>query len=315
VQPRAGSRVCGAGALAAAPGADPDWHHGALQPAVVPPRNSTSHWLPPSLRQFLRTISLTPPMSPLVVLCVVLGLAGLIFLIVKAVQGHRERERQRKAALAQWASATGFSFSERDTWNLDGRYNGVGEIGRGHERYAFEVLSRAEPVPATLFRYHYKTWETRTVRTSGGGTRTERYEQRHWKRYLIVEVGGAFPHFAIRMEGIFDRLAGFVGFDDIDFESEAFSRRFHVKSEDKQFAYALIHPQMMEWLQPQAFKCELIRGLLIADVSGEKHDAENCQQVWAQATGFVNRIPPFVWQDYGKRPEVKLPEPKPYATV
>jgi hypothetical protein len=254
-------------------------------------------------------------MNPLIIIAIVLGVAGLIYLIVKGVQAHRERERQRKAALAHWASMNGFQYSDGDPWNLDGRYNGVGEIGRGHDRYAFETLTRAEPVPASLFQHHYKTWETRSVRDSNGNTRTERYEQDHWNRYLVVELGGSFPQFAIRMEGVMDRIAGFVGFDDIDFESEEFSKRFHVKSENKQFAYALIHPQMMEWLQPQQFRGELIRGLLVMDLSGEKHTADACQAAWARAVGFVNRVPPFVWQDYGKRPDVKLPEPAAYVPV
>ena len=252
-------------------------------------------------------------MNPLVVILVIAVIVGLIGLIVKAVQAHRERERQRKAALNSWASRSGFSYSEGDPWNLDNRYNGVGEIGRGHDRYAFETLIRLYPVPATVFQYHYKTWETRTVRDSNGNTRTERYEQDHWKRYLVVEIGGAFPTFAIRMEGLFDRLAGFIGFDDIDFESEEFSKRFHVKSEDKQFAYALIHPQMMEWLQPQEFRVQLVRGLLVMDLTGGRHTAEDCQAAWAKAVGFVNRIPQFVWEDYAKREPIKLPEITPYA--
>jgi hypothetical protein len=47
---------------------------------------------------------------------------------------------------------------------------------------------------------------------------------------------------------LFDKIAGAFGFDDIDFESEAFSRRFHVKSSDRRFAYDVIHPRMMEFL-------------------------------------------------------------------
>ena len=114
------------------------------------------------------------------------------------------------------------------------------------------------------------------------------------------------------MEGLFDKLAGFVGFADINFESEEFSKRFHVKSDDKQFAYALIHPQMMEWLQPQQFHGQLERGLWVMQLGG-RHTAEDCQAARAQAVGFIDRIPDFVWQDYGKREPVKLPEPAPFV--
>jgi hypothetical protein len=252
-------------------------------------------------------------MDPWVVILLVVAAIGLfIFIGIKAAKAHAERERRRLAGLAGWAAANGFTFYPRDPWNLDGRYHGIADIGRGHDRYAMEVLARTEPVPAVIFQYHFKTWETRTV-TRNGRTRTEQYEETHWRRYLIVELGAHFPRFFIRPEGVFDRIAGFVGFDDIDFESEEFSKRYFVKSDDRQFAYAVIHPQMMDWLLTRRFEGELRQGLLVMDVAATSHTAEGCQESWGNAVGVVNRIPPFVWQDYGKRPPVKLPEPVPFV--
>ena len=56
------------------------------------------------------------------------------------------------------------------------------------------------------------------------------------------------PDLFIRREGIFDSVKRAFGFDDIDFESAEFSKRFFVKSSDKRFAYDVIHPKMMEFL-------------------------------------------------------------------
>jgi hypothetical protein len=251
-------------------------------------------------------------MEPWHVILILAGVGLLIFIGIKAAQAHAERERQRLAGLHGWAAANGFLLYRDDPWNLDSRYNGVADIGRGHDRYAFEVLGRYEPVTATIFRYHFKTWETRTV-THNGRTRTERYEQRHWRRYLIAELGGHFPHFFLRAEGLFDRIAGFIGFDDIDFESEEFSKRYFCKSDDRQFAYAVVHPQMMEWMLSRRFEGELRQGLLVMDVSASAHSAQGCHEAWSNAAGFVNRIPPFVWQDYGRRPPIQLPDPVPYT--
>ena len=251
-------------------------------------------------------------MNPVVVILLILAGVGLVYLIVKAGQAYAERERQRIAGLGRWAAANGFTFSPRDPWNLDARYTGIADIGKGHGRYAFEVLSRNEPVPGSIFRYSYKTWETRTV-TRNGRTYTETYEETHWRRYLIVELGVLFPQLFLRAEGLFDKIAGFVGFDDIDFESEEFSKRYFCKSENKQFAYAVIHPQMMEWMLAHPFEGELRQGLLVMDIGRVNHTPEGCQQAWASAAGFVNRIPPFVWQDYAKREPIKLPEPAPYV--
>lgn len=247
-------------------------------------------------------------MNPYVIIVAALVAGVVIWLGVRAAKAHAARERHRLADLGQWGPVNGFSFSVQDPWNLDGRYHGLADVGRGHARYAFETLTRDTPVPAALFRYHFKTWETRTV-TRNGRTHVQRYEATHWRRYLVVELGVPFPHLFLRAEGLFDRIAGFVGFDDIDFESEEFSKRYFCKSDDRQFAYAIVHPQMMEWLLARRYEGELKNGLLVMDVSAGPHTPAGCQEVWENAVGFVNRIPVFVWKDYGQREPIKLPEP------
>jgi hypothetical protein len=247
-------------------------------------------------------------MSPIQVFLVALAVIAVIALIAWQAKVQAERERRRRAALAAFAQQNGMRFSEGDPWNLDGRYRGVGDIGNGHDRYAFDVLRLDQP-PLTAFQYHYKTWETRTVRR-GDRTVTERYEKDHWRKYLILETGAQFPSFVMRPEGLFDKLAGFVGFDDIDFESEEFSKRYFVKSANKEFAYALIHPQMMEFLMNLGFAMQLETGLLILDLTPYDFDAPGVREAIARVAGFVNRIPDFVWQDYAGRVPLKLQEPQ-----
>lgn len=252
------------------------------------------------------------PIDPLflVIAIVVFGVA--IWAIAKLAKAHAERERQRVAGLSRWASANGFRFHPRDPWNLDARYHGVSDIGRGHARWAFETLTRATPVPAAIFQYHFRTWETRVV-TRNGRTRTVRYEETHWRRYLVLEIGVQFPRLFLRAEGMLDKLAGFVGFDDIDFESEEFSKRYFCKSDNRQFAYAVIHPQMMEWLMTRRYEGELYQGLLVMDLSGQPHTPQGCHEAWENAVGFINRIPAFVWQDYAHRQPIRLADPTPYV--
>ena len=234
--------------------------------------------------------------------------------ITKAVyiaKAAAERERKRLAGLAEWANCNGFTFSPRDPFDLDERFNGINSIGHGHNRYAFEVLYRAEPLASYVFRYHYRTTETRTVTSTDSKgnttTRTETHEEDHWHNYLIIELGAAFPSLLLRREHWGDKIAGLLGFDDINFESEAFSRRYFCKGSDRQFAYAVIHPQMMEWLMAQPFECRLEGGRFAMDLSNRKFDAGAVHDTWSAAAGFINRIPDFVWQDYGKRPRVELP--------
>jgi hypothetical protein len=249
-------------------------------------------------------------MNPVIIaVLVMLVVAAIVF----AAIGAAARNSERLAALASWAAANGFQFSEGDPYNLDGRFNNIADIGRGHARYAYEVLSRSDPVPIWMFRYQYRTWETRTVTDSNGNSHTETYEETHYRSYLIIELQAAFPKLFIRPENFFDKMAGFVGFDDINFESEEFSRRFYCKSDNREFAYAVIHPQMMEWMLSLGaahlrFEGQLGDGLFISDTTKLPERPEAKQAALAMAAGFVNRIPPFVWQDYGKRDAVKFPE-------
>jgi hypothetical protein len=247
-------------------------------------------------------------MHPVAIVAIVVAAVGVVALIVYAARKAAERERARLDGLAQWAHQNGFTFDATDRFDLDSRFRGVGDIGRGHARYAFEVLWRGEPVALWVFRYHFRTWETRTV-TRNNRTYTETYEETHWRAYLIVELEAAFPALSLRPENWFDKVAGFVGFDDIDFESEQFSSRYHVKSADKQFAYAVIHPQMMEWLLPRKLAMQLDAGRFIMNVSSMRFDVGGVHSAIEQASGFINRIPTFVWQDYGKRGSIVLPEP------
>ena len=98
------------------------------------------------------------------------------------------------------------------------------------------------------------TYKVTTHSGKSSSTRTYRFS------YLIVHLPfGRVPDLLIRREGLFDKLAGAFGFDDIDFESAEFSRRFFVKSTDKRFAYDVIHPRMMEFLlagEPPAIDIE-----------------------------------------------------------
>jgi hypothetical protein len=247
----------------------------------------------------------------MIFLIILVGIV-VVTLIVLAARAQAERERQRKLALAQWASANGFDFSEQDPFDLDSRFQGIGAIGSGHSRYAYEVLSRNAPLPTFIFQYHYATTETRTVTSTNSdgstSTRTETYEQDHYCHYLIIEMAAHFPPLDIRLEGLFDKIKGLLGFDDINFESEAFSRKYHVQADQREFAYAIIHPQMMEWMLQQDVQFTMQGGRLLMDIGKLPHTGEGCATALAIVAGFVNRIPAFVWKDYGQREPVTLPD-------
>jgi hypothetical protein len=56
------------------------------------------------------------------------------------------------------------------------------------------------------------------------------------------------PELVIGKEGLFSKVAQAFGYDDIDFESHEFSRKFCVRSGDKKFAYDVCNARMIEYL-------------------------------------------------------------------
>ncbi|MHC4201700.1 MAG: hypothetical protein ACYSU0_17070, partial [Planctomycetota bacterium] len=108
---------------------------------------------------------------------------------------------------------------------------------RGHSRRARNVINGERDGSAVMiFDYRY---------TTGSG----KNKSTHSRSVMIVEMPEqSFPELLIRREGFFDKIAAAVGFDDIDFESHEFSRKYYVKSRDKRFAYDVVDARMMEFL-------------------------------------------------------------------
>jgi len=57
-----------------------------------------------------------------------------------------------------------------------------------------------------------------------------------------------FPELKIGREGFISKIGQALGYDDIDFESHEFSRKFCVRSKNKKFAYDFCNSQMIEYL-------------------------------------------------------------------
>jgi hypothetical protein len=151
----------------------------------------------------------------------------------------RQKRRQDMAALA---ARLGWSFDPESDSSMDDRFGQFGCFCRGHSRAAYNTLEGTTTIggrqfPVRMGDYTYKITTSNGKSTS---TRTYRFS------YVVISVPWrGVPDLIIRREGLMDKLAGAIGFDDIDFESEEFSRRFFVKSPDKKFAYDVIHPRMM----------------------------------------------------------------------
>jgi hypothetical protein len=162
--------------------------------------------------------------------------------IVALYLGHKAAEKRRQE-LWGLASELGMVFDPgRD--GPGSEHTLFGAFKRGHSRRVMNTMRGdlemfGRPCPCVLGDYEYKVTSSNGKSTS---TTTYRFS------YILLRLPWAVPDLSIRRENLLDKIAGAVGFDDIDFESEEFSRRFHVKCRDRKFAYDMLHPRAMEFL-------------------------------------------------------------------
>ena len=144
--------------------------------------------------------------------------------------------RKRREAMVSLATKLGLHFAPAKDRHLAKQYKFLNKLRRGSHRYAYNVLSgNHQSHEIMAFDYHYQT---------GSGKNTHH----HHFSFFILHLTAAFPELVIGPEGVFSKIAQAVGYDDIDFESHEFSRKFCVRSADKKFAYDVCNARMIEYL-------------------------------------------------------------------
>ncbi len=165
------------------------------------------------------------------------GPSLLVFLAIVALVSLSWwfRAKRRKELLA-WATQSGLSFSPHSNSSYDDRYPAFGCLRQGHSRSAYNIASGDwNDRPVESFDYRYVTGHGKNRST-------------HTFSAVILRSDVPLKSLHLRTEHAFDKLAEFFGVDDIDFESDEFSRAFHVKSPDKKWAFDVLHQRTMAFL-------------------------------------------------------------------
>jgi hypothetical protein len=163
-------------------------------------------------------------------------IVGIITLFIFfAVIGYINSMKRRQAMIAL-AARLGLNFYPGKDRDMARRYRFLDKLRSGRDRYAFNTLSGSyQGHDVTVFDYHYKT---------GFGKNTHHY----YLSFFLLKIPASFPELVIGKEGLFSKIGQALGFDDIDFESHEFSRKFCVRSKDKKFAYDVCNARMIEYL-------------------------------------------------------------------
>ena len=171
----------------------------------------------------------------------VLFIIVIVVVIVVAIIFSAIAAKKRREALMQLASKLGFSYSPDKDRGMDDQYGHLNALRQGSNRYAFNIIKGDyQGHRVQVFDYHYETHST--------DSKGRRQTHHHHFSFFIMTLERSFPELIITKEGIFSKIAQAIGFDDIDFESHEFSRKFCVKSKNKKFAYDVCNAQMIEYL-------------------------------------------------------------------
>ncbi|MCB1228649.1 MAG: hypothetical protein KDN19_00185 [Verrucomicrobiae bacterium] len=169
----------------------------------------------------------------------IFGLVAVVVVVV-IILTHLQ-EKKRREELGALAERFGLRFSPGKYRKFDHRYPAFQFLGTGSNRYAENVIhGKVGEFAIEAFDYHYETHST----DGKGNTQT------HHHRFTVVAFETPFPlaNMTVRPEGIFDKISAAFGWDDIDFESAEFSRRFHVSSSDRRWAYDVLHARTIDLL-------------------------------------------------------------------
>ena len=220
-------------------------------------------------------------LAPCVIFPAFLALVAAL-IVYSILKGRRRRE-----AFARLATEMGVFYYPRDPRGLPARYGMFDLFGHGHSKKASNVLvSQEGGREAVAFDYQYTT--------GSGKNRTTHY---HQAAVLGLPIDAV--RLRIRSENILDRVASWVGWDDIDFESDEFSRRYHVKCDDRRFAYDIFHARLIEHLLGCAEAPNLeLNGpvMLLYERRGEVERARRLIQI---GRDIVQSIPDYVLKARG----------------
>jgi hypothetical protein len=165
----------------------------------------------------------------------IVAIGILVFVAVVLVSYRQQQKRiEEMRALAQ---VMGYQYQEGAA-APDEALAGFALFSQGHTRRATNLLStEVDGSAAKIMDYRYE---------SGYG-KSRRIET---QSVLLLESGRLdLPAFVLRPEGLFQKLAGFLGQQDIDFEGHPdFSESYVLQGSDERQLRALFNGEMLSFL-------------------------------------------------------------------
>ena len=224
----------------------------------------------------------------------ILFIAFVALVVVLAIYSAIAGARRRKQ-LTAWAAAHEWTFSSGRDGSFDSRFPNFPALQQGSNRYAHNIMAGPwHGHRAFAFDYHYETHST-----DSKGRR-----QTHHHGFSAVIVGSDLPlePLSIRPESFFDKIAEFVGWDDIDFESAEFSRRFYVTSPDRKWAYDVLHARTMEFLLSQPSHHVVFDRSWVFTTRSAQWNVAEFETALDLVSGILDRFPAYLVKQLEEEP-------------
>jgi len=197
-----------------------------------------------------------------------------VYVVYKAIR--------RRGALMAWARSEGLMFDPGKDRGLKVRFGQFECLRRGHSQYAYNrIWGEWHGREFLGFDYHYETGHGRDRRM-------------YTFSAAILSSSVPLKPLFIRPEGLLDKVTEFFGYDDIDFESAEFSRKFYVRSPDKRWAYDVIHPRTMEFLLRMPMFTIKLDGDYVIVYRSRQFKPEEFAAAGAVAEGILDRLPDYL---------------------
>lgn len=192
---------------------------------------------------------------------------------------------KRKKALHALAVRKGLAFAAHDAFNLPNVYGQTKLCSTGHSRKAKNVIyGDMGEGEVRYFDYRY---------TTGSGRNSHTYHFGACAFHIDCHLAAL----VVRREGLFDKVAGFFGFDDIDLDHGEFNRRFYVSCSDKKFAYDVLSQRAMQFfLDRRWLSMEMRWNYLVFYRSGRPKVAE-VERLIEDAAAFAEALPNYLKEE------------------
>jgi len=233
----------------------------------------------------------TTEFSGITAVLALIGVIAFVILVIVAVAIGARKERERTAALRARAAELGLRFVELDA-GLATKMAAFPPFCVGHSRRGMNLIEGQFVAGGLRMSLMFGDYQYKVTTSNGKSTTTTTFNMSF---ISVVPVLAINEELTVREEGFFDKIGQFIGFEDIDFESSEFSKRFHVKCSDRRFAFDLFDPRMIEYfLAAQPPRIHARDGRLLFDRGVQRWKIEEFTANLAWMDGFFARVPRHV---------------------